>query len=70
MDARSAQLQQELKERDAEIKGLQTEQRVRNKTTMQTSYIIVMIFMYRFKLPLEIRVNMCLQCNVHLRSPR
>ena len=45
MDARSAQLQQELKERDAEIKGLQTEQRVRDKTTMQTSYSIIIVFL-------------------------
>ena len=57
MDARSAQLQQELKERDGEINRLQTEQRVRDKTTMQNSYSIIMIFMYRFKLPLEMRVN-------------
>ena len=45
MDARSAQFQQELKEKDAEIKGLQTEQRVRDKTTLQKSYSIIMIFM-------------------------
>ena len=70
MDARIAQLQQKLKERDAEINRLETEQRVRDKTTMKNSYIIIMIFMYRFKLPLEIRVNMYLQCNIHLRSPR
>ena len=70
MDARSAQLQQELKERDAEINRLQTEQRVRDKTTMQKGYIIIMIFMYRLRLPLEIRVNMYLQCKIHLKSPR
>ena len=46
MDARIAQLQQELKERDGEINRLQTEQRVRDKTTMKKGYIIIMIFMY------------------------
>ena len=45
MDARIAQLQQKLEEKDAEIKRLQTELRVRDKTTMQTSYSIIMIFM-------------------------
>ena len=70
MDARSVQFQQELEEKDAEINRLQTEHRVRDKTTMQTSYSIIMIFMYRLRLSLEMRVNMYLQCNIHLRSPR
>lgn len=57
MDARSAQLQQELKERDGEINRLQTEQRVRNKITIQNSYIIIIVFfMYRLRLLLEMKV--------------
>ena len=57
MDARIAQLQQELKERDGEINRLQTEQRVRNKTTIQNSYIIIIVFfMYRLRLLLEMKV--------------
>ena len=57
MDARIAQLQQELKERDGEINRLQTEQRVRNKTTIQYSYIIIIVFfMYRLRLLLEMKV--------------
>ena len=46
MCARIAQFQQQLQEKDGEINRLQTEQRVRDKTTMQNSYIIVMIILY------------------------
>ena len=53
MDAKIQQLQ----ERDGEFNRLQTEQQVRDKTTMQNSYIIIMIcsfvVVYRIK-----RMNM------------
>ena len=48
----------QLQKRDCEINRLQTEQRVRDKTTMKNSYIIIMIcsfvvvvVVYRIKLP-------------------
>ena len=55
-DVKIAGFQQQLQERDAEINRLQTEQTVRDKTTMKNSYIIVMIFFFvvhRIKLPPE-----------------
>ena len=45
MDARIAQFQQQLQEKDGEINRLQTEQRVRDKTTMQNSSFIIMIIL-------------------------
>ena len=41
MDARSARVQQELRERDAEINRLQKELRVRIHTTIHTFYLAV-----------------------------
>ena len=72
-DVKIAGFQQQLQERDAEINRLQTEQRVRDKTTMKNSHIIVMIFffvVYRIKLPPEMRMYTYLQFSLHLRSPR
>ena len=66
MDARGAQVQQQLIEKDAEISRLQRELRVRIHTTIHTYYLAVDV--HRTSLSPEMGVQ--LQYGLHLRSPR